>query len=195
MIALAAVLAFGLNYLALQDRDSMTMVALAARPIAAGTPFTSELVRFDAVPADFGGLPHLVTEEAVPSLEDFVVSRPIAEGELIDRSAVIAPGNSEGLRTMSIPVPVEHAAGARLVVGDRVDVISMVDGTPTFVAVDLEVVALADTVSTGLSATGPFHVVVGVDAEQALAVARAIEANSIEVLRSTGSVPLEDSGG
>ena len=38
---------------------------------------------------------------------------------------------------MSIPIAIEHAAGARIVVGDRVDVITVVDGIARFVATDL----------------------------------------------------------
>ena len=78
-------------------------------------------------------------------LEGWIVGRSVGEGELIDRSVVIRPGAGDGLRTMSIPVAAEHAAGATLVIGDRVDVISMVGDEPVFVASDLEVVSIADT--------------------------------------------------
>jgi Flp pilus assembly protein CpaB len=114
---------------------------------------------------------------------------------LIHRSLIIRPGAGDGLRTMSIPVPAEHAAGATLVVGDRVDVISMIGDEPAFVATDLEVISIADTTQTGLSTAGPYHVVVGVSQEQALALARAIADGSLEVLRSTGAEVLEGANG
>jgi hypothetical protein len=82
-----------------------------------------------------------------------------------------------------------------LVVGDRVDVISMIGDEPVFVATDLEVVSIADATQTGLSAVGPYHVVVGVSQEQALALARAIADGSLEVLRSTGADFLEGAEG
>ena len=96
---------------------------------------------------------------------------------------------------MSIPVAAEHAVGATLVIGDRVDVISMVGEEPVFVASDLEVVSIADTTQTGLSAAGPYHVVVGVSPAQALALARAVADGSVEILRSTGTDALEEAEG
>ena len=186
-IALAALLAFGLNFLALQNRDATNLVAIAAGPIPEGAPFSSELVRLVPIAADFEGIGHLIAEADLGGLEGWIVGRSVAQDELIDRSIVIRPGARDGLRTMSIPVPVEHAAGATLVVGDRVDVISMVGEEPAFVAVDLEVVSIAETSQGALSGVGPYHVVVAVTSEDALALARAIADGSIEIVRSTGA--------
>jgi Flp pilus assembly protein CpaB len=187
LIAVAALLAFGLNYLALQNRDAITLVAVADGPIAEGTPFSEDLVRLAPLPADFEGLPHLITKPDLDGLHGWIVGRSIAAGELIDRGVVIRPGAIGGLRTMSIPVAIEHAAGATLVIGDRVDVISVVDEVPTYVASDLEVVSIADTSQGGLGGTGPYHVVVAVSSDEALALAGAIAVGSLEVVRSTGA--------
>jgi hypothetical protein len=89
----------------------------------------------------------------------------------------------------------EHAAGATVVVGDRVDVISIIGDAPTFVATDLEVVGVGEASQTGLTVAGPYHVVVAVDTEQALALAKAIAEGSVEVLRSTGAAPLREGRG
>ena len=194
-IGLAAILAFVLNFLALQNRDAMTLVAVADASIAAGTPLTPDVVRFAPLPADFEGIDHLVEEIDLRNLEGWIVGRAVREGALIDRSLVIRPGAGEGLRTMSVPVPVEHAAGATLVIGDRVDIISIVGEEPTFVAANLEVVSIADTMQTGLSGVGPYHVVVAVSPEQALALARAIADGSLEIVRSTGADVLEGADG
>jgi Flp pilus assembly protein CpaB len=187
MIAIAALLAFGLNFLALQNRDATTSVAIADRPIPEGTAFSIDLVRLVPIPTDFEGIRHLIAETELGDFDGWIVSRSLAAGELLDRSTVIAPGGGDGLRTMSIPVPVEHAAGATLVIGDRVDVISVVDDVPSYVAVDLEIVAVADTTQEGLAGAGAYHVVVAVDADEALALAGAIDDGSIEVIRSTGA--------
>jgi Flp pilus assembly protein CpaB len=194
-IALAALLAFSLNYLALQNRDATSLVAIAATPLAEGTQFGPETVRLEALPADFTGIDHLIVEEDVAALEGFIVARSMAEGEPIGRSDLIRPGADGGLRAMSIPVPMEHAAGATVVVGDRVDVISMIGDAPTFVATDLEVVSVGEASQTGLTVAGPYHVVVAVDTEQALALARAIDEGSVEILRSTGAAPLREGQG
>ena len=193
-IALAAVLAFSVNYLALQNRDATTLVAIADGPISEGAPLSANLIRLVPLPADFEGLQHLVSEEDLPGLEGWIVGRSIEEGELIDRTIVIEPGSGSGLRTMSVPVPSEHAAGATLVAGDRVDVISMVGEQPQFVASDLEVVSIADTTQDGLSGVAPYHVVVAVSPEEALALARAISEGSLEILRATGARVLDEVG-
>jgi Flp pilus assembly protein CpaB len=186
-IALAALLAFGFNYLALQNRGATTMVAIAAAPIAEGTVLASELVRLVPIPTDFEGLEHLIVEEDLTRVEGWIVNRSVTEGELVGRSMVIELGTGDGLRTMSVPVPVEHAAGGTLVVGDRVDAISLVGDEPGFVAVDLEVVAIAETAQGGLSGVGPYFIVVAVTSEDALGLAKAIDGGSIEIVRSTGA--------
>ena len=195
VIGLAALLAFGFNYLALQNRDATTLVAIADAPIPEGALFPSDLIRLVPLAADFEGLDHLIVEEDVTTLEGWIVGRSVAEGELIDRSIVIRPGAGDGMRTMSIPVAIEHAAGATIVVGDRVDIISTVDGQPVFVALDLEVVAIADRAQGGLSGVGPYFVVVAVTSDDALAVARAISDASIEIVRSTGAAAVPTGGG
>ncbi|MGH8953234.1 MAG: hypothetical protein ACRDX9_17665 [Acidimicrobiia bacterium] len=191
---MAALLAFGLNFLALQNRDATSLVAIADAPIPEGAPFSSDLVRLVPIAADFEGIDHLIVEADLGGLEGWIVGRSVARDELIDRSIVIRPGARDGLRTMSIPVPVEHAAGATLVVGDRVDVISMLGEEPAFVAVDLEVVSIAETSQGALSGVGLYHVVVAVTSEDALALARAIDDGSIEIVRSTGAGALPAGG-
>jgi Flp pilus assembly protein CpaB len=188
-------LAFGLNYLALQNRDATTHVAVAAAPIAEGTALGPDVVRLAPIPADFEGLEHLVASEDVAGLEGWIAARSLAEGQPIGRSDLIRPGAGDGLRTMSIPVSVEHAAGATVVIGDRVDVISIVGDVPAFVATDLEVVNIGEASQGGLAVSAPYHVVVAVDPEQALALARAIADGSLEVLRSTGAATIDGGDG
>jgi Flp pilus assembly protein CpaB len=188
-------LAFGLNYVALQNRAATSLVAVAAAPIAEGTALGGDAVRFAPIPNDFEGLEHLVAEDDVAALEGWIAARALAEGEPIGRSDLLRPGGGEGLRTMSIPVPVEHAAGATVAVGDRVDVISIVDDTPVFVATHLEVVGIGEASQAGLTVAGPYHVVVAVEPDQALALARAISEGSLEVLRSTGAAAIDGGEG
>ena len=188
LIGLAALLAFAFNYVALQSRDDSTLVAVASAPIAEGTRLSSDLVRLSPLPADFDGMSNLMTEQELSRLEGWVVSREVAEGELIHRTVLIELGAGDGLRTMSVPVPIEHAAGATIVTGDRVDIIALVDEVPTFVGTDLQVTSIAETSQGGLSGVGPYFIVVAVTSDQALALAGAIEAGSLEIIRSTGSV-------
>ena len=194
LIAIVVILAFVLNLLVLRDRSATTLIAVADRPLAAGSTFNTDGIRLVSVDADFEGLQHLVTEQDLRGLEGWVLERSIAEGELLDFSALVEPGASPGLRSMSVPVPVEHAAGGLLREGDRVDVISVVDGLASFVASDLEVLSVAESTGAAIGSTSGFHLVLAVDAKSALRLAEAIESGSIEVVRSTGA-PAPGEGG
>lgn len=195
LIAVAVILAFGLNYLALQDRDATVQVAVAVAPLTAGAVFTASNARLVDISSDFEGLDGLVLAEELGGLEGWIVGRAIGAGGLIDKGSVVEPGSHEGLRVMSIPIGVEHAVGAALSAGDRADVISVVDGEAAFVATDLEVIGAADLEGGRLSAAGSYYVIVAVEADQALAIATAIDHGSVEVIRSTGASAVTGSGG
>ena len=193
LIAVTVFLAFGLNYLALQNRDAEVQVAVAAEPIAEGSVLTAEALRFVPVAADFEAVESLFVEDDLTEMEGRIFARSIPSGGLIDAAALIDAGVEDGHRAMSIPIAIEHAAGARIVVGDRVDVITVVDGVASFVATDLAVIAHAGA-EAGSLATGAYHVTVAVDEEEALALAEAIAAGSLEVVRSTGAAPVSGPG-
>ena len=104
---------------------------------------------------------------------------------------VVEPGAPSGLRSMSLPIAVAHAAGGTIVAGDRVDVISVLDGSATYVATDVEVIGSSDVDGGSFGSIGDYHIVVAVDARQALDLAEAIESSSLEIIRSTGAPEIE----
>jgi Flp pilus assembly protein CpaB len=179
-------LAFVLNLLVLRDRSSTTLVAIADRPLTTGSVLTADSIRLVPVDSEFEAIDRIVTEADVAGFMGWVVGRHLAEGEVVGVSALVEPGDGPGLRSMSLPVPIEHAAGGSLAAGDRVDVISVVDGEAGFVASDLEVTGVAEMANGGIGMTGSYHVVVAVTAGQALALATALDSGSLEVVRSTG---------
>lgn len=191
LIAVVVILAFVLNLLVLRDRGSTTLVAVARQPLTSGSVLGPESVRFVPVDSDFESLDHLLTQDSLASYEGWVLDRAIAEGALLEASALVQPAASSGLRSMSLPIDREHATGGTLVAGDRVDVISVVDGVPGFVATDLEVTAVADAASGAIGAVSAYHVVLSVSAEQALALAAALDSGSLEVVRSTGAEAID----
>ena len=182
-----AVLAFALNLLALRERDATVMVAVAARPLTVGELITADDLRFVPVAADFAGLPSLVTEGEVATLEGWVVGRSISEGGLVERSMLVASGAPLGLRSMSLPVDVEHAAGGSIGPGDRIDVIAVDDGVASYVARDLEVLGVSEGERGSLGGLGGFYIIVAVEETEALRLAEAIDAGSMEVVRATGA--------
>jgi Flp pilus assembly protein CpaB len=188
------ILAFGLNYLALKSRDAQILVGVAAVPISEGSSLTADVVKFVPLAADFEAIGTLLLENELDDVEGRIFARSIPMGGLVDDSALVEAGAEDGHRAMSIPVAIEHAAGARIVVGDRVDVITVVDGVARYVATDLAVYAHADIETGGLS-TGAYHLTVAVDDDQALALAEAIASGSVEIVRSTGAAPMSGSEG
>ncbi|HEU4320360.1 MAG TPA: SAF domain-containing protein [Acidimicrobiia bacterium] len=194
LIAVVVVLAFVLNLIVLQDRDATVLVAIAERPIATGSVLDAEAVRLVPVDADFEGLSGIVTEAEMAGYEGWVLNRSVAEGSIIEVTALGSPTTTPGLRTMSLPIPIEHAAGGQIVSGDRVDVIAVNDGLAEYIATNLEVVAVSEDGGGALGSVGGYHVVVNVEADQALALAAALNADSIELVRSTGADPAQVDG-
>jgi Flp pilus assembly protein CpaB len=195
LIAIVVILAFVLNLLVLQDRDGTTLVAVADEALSAGATIEPDVVRLVPIESGFAGLPDLVTESELRSKDGWVLSRSLAAGGLIDETVLVQPGPGSGLRTMSLPVAIEHAAGGNLGPGDRVDVISVVDGVAEYIAIDLEVLAASQIPSGSLGSSSGYHVVVSVTPQDGLELASALDSGSIEVLRSTGASAIEKAGG
>jgi Flp pilus assembly protein CpaB len=193
LIAIVVILAFVLNLLVLRDRSSTTLVAVADRPLTTGSAIGDDSVRLVPVDSGFEAIVQMVTEDKLDRFMGWVVTRHLAEGEVVGVSALVAPGDMTGLRSMSLPVPIERAAGGSLVSGDRVDVISVVDGQAGFVASDLEVTGVAEMADGSIGISAVYHVVVAVTADQALALAAALDSGSVEIVRSTGAARFERS--
>jgi Flp pilus assembly protein CpaB len=193
-VALAVgLLAALINIAVLRDRREMTAVAVARGQIESADQVTGDMVRWVEVPADSPLAEGLVDESLLAG--GLVATRPIAAGEPITARALAPEVTGGGLRAMSVPVAREHAAGGVLRPGDRVDVIDVVDGEPTYVVTDAEVLSVASE-STGSLGAGPgqFHVVVAVDDREALGLARASADDKLEVVRSTGAAPVDAEG-
>ena len=129
----------------------------------------------------------LVQQAQLSELEGWVVERSIPVGGLLNRSVFVEPGAPSGLRSMSLPIAVAHAAGGTIVAGDRIDVISVLDGSASYVATGIEVIGTSDVDGGSFGSIGDYHIVVAVDAIQALDLAEAIESGSLEMVRSTGA--------
>jgi Flp pilus assembly protein CpaB len=187
LIAIVVILAFVLNLLVLSDRDSTTLVAVADRSLPAGSTLEPTALRLVSIDSSFEGLPALVGSDELERYEGWIVDRSVPEGSVLEEANLVEPTSGDGLRAMSLPIGVAHAAGGSLSPGDRVDVISVVDGEARFVAVDLEVTAVADDPGGSIGSVSQYHVVVSVDAKEALGLARALDQGSMEIVRSTGA--------
>lgn len=170
------------------------MVAVADRPLVGGTTFDVDAIRLVPVDADFEGLDALVSEEGLSSYDGWVVSSAVPRGTPLRVVDLVPPGAVSGLRSMSLPVPIEHAAGGSIDRGDLIDVISVTEAGARYVATALEVISVSEASTGSIGATGGYHVVVAVEATEALRLAEALESGSIELIRSTGAVEIGGSG-
>lgn len=191
LMVLSGLLAFLLIASVLDDRSERLVVATARGDIAAGTTITADLVEPARLPAGTPLADRLATLDEVRRGR-WTVSQPIAAGDPIRRSDLLASGERSTLRSMSIPVARENAVGGALRVGDRVDVIDVVEGQSAFVVSGAQVTKLpATSVSGGLTrgVERDFFVVVQVSAEEALALAEALADGKVDIVRSTGANP------
>lgn len=191
LMVLSGFLAFVLIAAVLGDRGERIRVAVARGDLAAGTVVRPALLKTTELPADSPLAPTLVTLDRVRSGR-WITSRSVAAGEPMRLSDLARGEASLGLRSMSIPVPRENAAGGALAVGDRIDVIDTVEGVASYVVTDVEVTKVSAPSSSGGITRGAgreFFVVVQVDAAQALAIAEALADGKVNIVRSTGAGP------
>lgn len=192
LMALSALLTFVLVVTATKGSDAHLRVAAASTDLPAGARVTREALREVEVPAD-GALGRATVRWDQIGVGDLVTAHPIAAGELLRPSDLVAAGvGVTQLRAMSVPVKRERAVGGTLRVGDRVDVVDVVDGTAQWIVTGAQVIAVpAPPSSRGLARDvgALYHVVVEVDADQALALAEALTHDTVSVVRSTGAPP------
>ncbi|MBA3654770.1 MAG: hypothetical protein H0W70_11345 [Actinobacteria bacterium] len=122
-----------------------------------------------------------------------VVVAPVGAGELVQASAVIAAGAQPELRQISVPIEAARALGERLQPGELVDVVATF-GT----GADAFTIAVVDgaRVVARDGGTGPLGdrkaqvVILAVDSsQQAMAIAHAISAGQLSLVRVSGAAP------
>jgi Flp pilus assembly protein CpaB len=180
-------LAFLVNMAVLRDRRETVRVAVADQEITAFSELSDDVVRYVEVPAEVAESMDLADADDVAA--GIYTTDNLQEGVPLTLAETVEELPHEGLRSMSIPVGREHAAGGDLSPGDRVDVIRVSDdGQAEYAAADVEVLAVGDDGGGGLGEQATqFHVVVAVDEAEALSIAEALGADQVEVVRSTGA--------
>ena len=199
LMVLSGLLTLILVVSATKGSNARVMVAAASGDIPAGAPLTGARLHAVDLPADSNLAGLTVLWDRI-GLGDQVAARPIGAGELLRPSDLVAGAGSGSsqLRGMSIPVKQERAVGGALRVGDRVDVIDVVDGTARWVVTGAQVIEVpAPAASKGIvrDAGGVYHVVVEVSAGEALALAEALTHDTVSVIRSTGAPPPDATSG
>ncbi|MGH9063545.1 MAG: RcpC/CpaB family pilus assembly protein [Acidimicrobiales bacterium] len=129
-----------------------------------------------------------------------VVVGPMAAGELVQASDVVAGPPAPKEREMSFALPASAAVGGTLVPGDRVDVLATfgtgAEARTVAVVRAVPVVSRVDG-SGGIAAGSNSSEVITLalsTSAQTLALAHALAAGEVILVRSTGAGPASDSG-
>lgn len=103
----------------LENGKATTPVWVAAQDLAGGTRVGSGSLRVEHVRLPPGLAAAYV--EADEQITGLVVTRPVAQGELVPRNWLATHSPGEG-RALTVPVDPEHAVGGQLQSGDFVDI-------------------------------------------------------------------------
>ena len=163
-------------------------IVITRRAIAAGERLDSSALATATVDKHTADLLHGIS--SIDVLVGSVALAPIGEGELVQRSAVLAGGPNEPTREFSFPVDRDRALNGDLRSGERVDVLatygSGADATTTVLARDANVIRVVDAKSGSLGASGKLIVTLSlVSADQLLDAVHAAQVASITIVRST----------
>lgn len=188
VMALAALLALVFNLAVLRGNQATVEVAVAAGDIRAGSTLTLSHFTVAEVPADDLLTSRFVLAEAMESSVGQLTTRSIAAGEPVLKSDLLVVENRGGLRAMSVPIDQTQAVAGHLSAGDAVDVVLVVDGLATYIAVGIQVINVPDAGTNALGARTGYAPTVAVTATDALRIAAALDTGAVHIVRSTGSV-------
>lgn len=179
----AGLLAAVANYAVLTMNQPTTNVVVLGETAAAGTPVSQLRVSTQPMAIADPQAHGLATGSQLPAMADMVTAARLEAGVMLRHSDVRLDSGSE-LGAMSIPIEQARAAAGQLQAGDLVDVIAEPNGTADYVATDLDVLDVLIP-GTGVGQTNSsYAVTVAVDADQALALARALRDGQIDLVRT-----------
>lgn len=190
LMLVAGLVTFVATAVVLRDSSATVEVVVAAADLQAGTELanaqtaTIELAANDPLLDQF--LP------AGSQLEGQHLSHSVSQGQPILVQDLAAASTSSGGRTITVPAEAYVVTGLGLGVGDRVDLISA-DIASNFVVAGVEIVRLpqAEALAGFGAVSASSWITVKVSSDEALAIATSIATGPIEVVRSTGAVPVE----
>jgi Flp pilus assembly protein CpaB len=192
VMVLAGVLGALLTLSALRAADNTRPMLAATSDIAAGTVVDTHSFRTTRVHAGRDVLATLFDASELAGLRGRVAVERIPAGALVTRDAVRRVAAGDGPRAMSFPIPRSRAVGGALVVGDRVDVLSVLrnSGRSGYVATDIQVLAFTGSGSGPLQGSDDASVTLAVASDGAARIASALETGTITLVRATGATPL-----
>lgn len=193
LIAASGVLALVTNLVILRGgEEPQTRMAVSGTDLAMGRTLQEGDIQLTPVDVAEPVASGLVSEAELGQYQGWVIARRTAAGSLLTKESLRAPLSTVGLRAMSLPISADHAVGGDLVPGDVVDVIRVDKERAFFVATAVRVLGVSTQSEGALGLSGgSFYLVLEVSDRTALALALALANAEVEVLRSTGSAPVE----
>ena len=188
VMVVAGLLGVVVSVALLREEPVGVRVAVADHDIDVGdvigpADFTSARVQ-----APDGLLDTLVRTTDVRGVRGHVAVAPVPSGELVVRSRLRPRAAPGGLRAMSVPIEPERAAGGRLAVGDRVDVVFAGQREASIIVADARVLAVDEPGRGGIGEVArPFTVTLAVNARQSQLLAAAIADGEVSLTRTTGA--------
>jgi hypothetical protein len=188
IMVLAALAAFVLNVNVIRSQEAVALVAVAAQDLAPGVELQASMLEFVEIDAENPVVERLVTDVGMEAVLGKVVINRVFAGEFVSAAVLAERATDSNLRAMTVPVDASHAGGGDLIArGDLVDIIAVSDGLARYVVAGAQVLEVPTADTGGLVGATDFFVVIAVDADTALAVAEALQADSLEVVLSTGA--------
>lgn len=193
LIVATGVLALVTNLVLLRrGEEPLTQVAVSAVDLAPGRALREGDTQLTPIDVSEEVAAGLISESELGEYQGWLIIGQTVAGSLLTKANLRSPLAPVGLRAMSLPVDASHAVGGDLIPGDLVDVIRVDAEQASFVATAVEVLAVSTQSEGALGLSGGgFHLVLEVDERTALALALALANAKVEVLRSTGSAPVE----
>ena len=193
LMVIAAVMTFLTVTSVLRDRQETVEVIVASQELVAGTGLEAGSFSTVELRADSELAGRLATTDDLA--EPGQLGRDLSVGEPLLVSDIRPMVSGDALRTIAIPVWRSTIDGLGLQIGDRVDLIGAdLNGNLHFVVTDSAVSRLPRASAAGAfgaEAGRESWITVQVTDEDALALALALRAGDIEVVRSTGAPTLE----
>lgn len=188
VMIVAGLAAFVLNVNVIRAQEATTLVAVANGDLMPGVPFESSMVDLVAIDAENPVVDRLITEDSLGSYDGMIVTSRVLGGEFVAAADLAEEAADENLRAFTVRVDASHAGGGTLIGrGDRIDLIAVDDGVARYVVTAAQVLQVPARESGGIVGVNDYYIVIAVDADTALAVSEALQADSVEVVLATGA--------
>ncbi len=180
LMVTSGLLAFLLVFVISSDDTETVAVAVAAHDLLPGHEVEAASIERLDVPVSLGERVGLPPAELLDGDEPVTVARAVARGMSI-RPIDVADTSPSASRLMAVPLELPVSLAEWIAPGDRIDLVSVVDGEAAFVATSVLVAAVDGADGIGRR---ELSLTLAVGGGQELAIAAAIDRGDLHVVRN-----------